>query len=95
MKKIPNAVAASIPPATPVPTAMRLAAPAPRATSRGTMPSTNASDVMMIGRSRSRTAASVASTVLLPCPSSSIANSTMRIAFFAARPMIVTSPTLK
>ena len=67
-----------------------------RARSRsGTMPSTNASDVMMIGRRRSFTAAIVASIVLLPCASSSIANSTMRIAFFAASPMIVTRPTLK
>src|SRR5215207_6297950 len=95
MKKMPNVVAAIMPPATPVPTAMRLDAPAPRAISSGTMPSTNASDVMMIGRNRSFTAASVASIVLLPCASSSIANSTMRIAFFAARPMMVTSPTLK
>ena len=59
------------------------------------MPRMKASDVMMIGRRRSFTAASVASIVLLPLASSSIANSTMRIAFFAASPMIVTSPTLK
>ena len=92
---MPNAVAATMPPATPVPTAWRLDAPAPRATTSGSMPSTKASDVMTIGRRRSFTAASVASRVLLPVASSSIANSTMRIAFLAARPMIVTRPTLK
>src|SRR3546814_16313319 len=50
---------------------------------------------MMIGRNLSFTASSVASIGDLPSASSSIANSTMRIAFFAARPMIVISPTLK
>jgi hypothetical protein len=95
MKKTPSSVALSIPPATPVPTALRLAAPAPVAITSGTMPRMKASDVMMIGRSRSWTAFNVASMVLLPLASSSIANSTIRIAFFAARPMIVISPTLK
>ncbi len=92
---MPNAVAAIMPPATPVPTAMRLAAPAPRATSSGTIPSTKASEVMIMGRRRNFTAAIVASKVLLPSASSSIANSTMRMAFLAARPMMVMRPTLK
>lgn len=63
---MPRKVAAIIPPMTPVPTAMRLAAPAPLATTSGTMPRMNAMEVMMIGRRRNFTAANVASRTLLP-----------------------------
>src|SRR3546814_10717536 len=80
MKKMPKPVAASMPPTTPVPTAIRLAAPAPVAMNRGTMPPTKANEVMMIGRNLSFTASSVASIGDLPSASSSIANSTKRIA---------------
>ena len=49
----------------------------------------------MIGRKRRRAASMAASRRLWPCSQSSLANSTMRIAFFAARPMMVIRPTLK
>ena len=92
---MPSKVAAIIPPITPDPTAMRLAAPAPLAMTSGTMPRMKARLVIMIGRRRSFTASITASSVDLPSASCSIANSTIRIAFFAASPMIVISPTLK
>ena len=92
---MPSTVAAIIPPITPVPTAIRLAAPAPLASTSGTMPIVKASEVMMIGRRRKRAAALTASMRERPRSSSSMANSTIRIAFFAASPMIVMRPTLK
>ena len=52
-------------------------------------------EVMMIGRKRRRAASMAASRRLCPCSQSSLANSTMRIAFFAERPMMVIRPTLK
>ncbi|MOA25046.1 hypothetical protein D3C78_1457490 [compost metagenome] len=48
-----------------------------------------------MGRKRRRAASMAASRRLRPCSHSSLANSTMRIAFFAARPMMVIRPTLK
>ncbi len=50
------AVATSIPKNTVVPIEWRLMAPAPPATSSGETPKMNASDVIRIGRSRSRAA---------------------------------------
>lgn len=91
----PRKVALSIPPITPVPMARWLAAPAPLARARGITPRMNAMEVMMIGRKRRRAASMAASRRLCPCSQSSLANSTMRIAFFAERPMMVIRPTLK
>ena len=56
MKKIAITVAASVPPITPVPIEWRLLAEAPVAMASGTVPRTNANEVMTIGRSRSRAA---------------------------------------
>src|SRR5690606_39223498 len=50
----PSRVALSMPPMTPVPMARCLAAPAPLAMARGSTPSMNASEVMMMGRKRRR-----------------------------------------
>ncbi|MNN72001.1 hypothetical protein D3C81_1879970 [compost metagenome] len=49
----------------------------------------------MIGRRRMRQASMAASRRLRPCSCSSLANSTIRMAFFAARPMVVNRPTWK
>ena len=86
------AVAASIPVITTVPRICRAIAPAPVAIHSGIMPKMNANDVMRIGRRRSRAPSSAASTSCRPFLISSRANSTMRMAFFAARPMSIAKP---
>ena len=91
-KKIPIKLAASIPPITVVPMICRATDPAPVAVHNGTHPSMNAKDVIKIGRKRSRAPWSAASARGFPLSYSSLANSTIRIAFFAARPMSMTSP---
>ena len=58
-KKIARNVAASMPPMTPVPIECRAPAPAPVEIASGSTPRMNASDVIRIGRKRSR-AASIA-----------------------------------
>ncbi len=58
----------------------------------GTTPRMNAIEVMMIGRSRSRHASSVASRIGLPDRRITLANSTIRIAFLLARPTSTTRP---
>src|SRR5439155_484262 len=78
--------AKSIPKNTPVPIECRLAAPAPLDVSNGATPSMKANDVIRIGRSRSRPASRAASLMERPWARSSFANSTIRIAFLAARP---------
>ncbi len=70
MKKMPRKVPASMPPNTPVPIACCAPAPAPVAIASGSTPRPNASEVIRIGRSRSRTACSVAS--ITPRPLSTI-----------------------
>src|SRR3546814_93589 len=60
-KKIARTVAEIIPPSTPVPMAFWLAALAPVAIASGSTPKLKASEVMMIGRKRSRAASMVAS----------------------------------
>jgi hypothetical protein len=84
-----------MPPNTPVPMARCAPAPAPVATANGSTPSPNASDVIRIGRNRSCTACSVASMTFLPASTYSLANSTIRIAFLLARPMVVSIATWK
>ena len=88
-------VAASMPPNTPVPIERRAAAPAPVANTSGTTPSTNASEVITIGRKRRRAASTAASSALMPSACFCAANSTIRIAFLAARPISVTRPIWK
>ncbi len=82
----------SIPENTTMPITLRASAPAPDAVSNGTTPRMKAKAVIRIGRSRSLAAPSAASYRLLPCSCSTLANSTMRIAFLAARPMSMMRP---
>ncbi|MNW02310.1 hypothetical protein D3C71_1980750 [compost metagenome] len=84
-----------MPPSTPVPIARWLAELAPEASTSGTTPRPKASEVMMIGRKRRWAASIAASTTLLPWACRSLANSMIRIAFFAVKPMMVISPTWK
>ncbi len=92
MKKIARKVAASMPPITPVPTDNRAPAPAPLENANGATPNMNASEVISIGRKRSLAASSAAADVDSPSLFFSTAYSTIRIAFFAARPSKVTRP---
>jgi hypothetical protein len=58
----------------------------------GITPMMNAKAVIRIGRNRSRAASSAASTAVLPLSRSIFANSTIRMAFLAARPISITRP---
>ena len=58
---MPKAVTPIMPLKTAVPSERRISAPAPSASTSGTTPRMNAKAVMMIGRSRSRQASTVAS----------------------------------
>ncbi|MNZ85505.1 hypothetical protein D3C78_1042990 [compost metagenome] len=84
-----------MPPITPVPIACWLAELAPLAIASGTTPRMNASEVMTIGRRRRRAACTVASTRSWPSSTRLLANSMIRMAFFADRPIRVIRPTLK
>ena len=75
-----------------VPTALWLAAPAPRAMTRGMTPKMKVSAVIKIGRKRSLAAFTAESTILWPCAWRSRAYSTMRMAFLVARPISNTMP---
>ena len=75
-----------------MPIAWRISAPAPVAKASGTTPITNAAEVIRIGRNRRRAASIAAAIGVLPANSSSRANSTIRIAFFAERPTSTMSP---
>ena len=92
MMNTPSAVAISIPQNTAVPMTFCAPAPAPLASMSGTPPRMNAKAVIRIGRKRSRAASSAASGADLPCSGLTFATSTMRIAFFAARPISMMSP---
>ena len=94
-KKIANTVALSMPPITAVPIDVRLAAPAPVAMASGSVPNTKAIEVIRIGRRRSRAACKTASASDMPPSKNALANSTIRMAFFVARPMVVSRPTWK
>lgn len=86
---------AIMPPITVVPSACWLAPPAPVAIAIGRTPQTKARPVIRMGRKRSEHASTVASISGLPCVRRSFANSMMRMASFAASPMIVISATVK
>ena len=94
-KKMAMKVAASMPPITGQPSAWRLAEPAPEDRTSGTQPRMKASEVMTMGRKRCLADSIAASAGPSPSSILSTANSTMRIAFLAASPMSVTSPTWK
>ena len=71
----------------------RHARPRRDAVQSGTQPRMNAKDVIRIGRSRSFAPSSAASTRPMPfLRARALANSTIRIAFFAARPISMTRP---
>ena len=78
---------------TAVPSDWRISAPAPCAIISGTTPRMKAKEVIRIGRRRVRAASTAASNRLIPSSSACLANSTIRIAFLAARPTSTTKPT--
>src|SRR5207253_4119218 len=82
----------SMPEKTAVPSDLRISAPAPEATHKGTTPRMNANDVIRIGLRRSFDASLVASNTERPSMCNCLANSTTRIAFLHARPTSTTSP---
>ena len=92
MMNTPRAVTSDIPAMTAVPRIRREAAPAPAAIQSGTQPRMKAKEVMRIGRRRSLAPSSAASASDLPFFCSRTANSTMRMAFFAASPISITRP---
>ena len=67
--------------------------PPPLDITSGTTPSRNAADVITIGRKRIAAASMTARISGAPRACRSRANSTIRIAFFAASPMMVMSPS--
>ncbi len=79
----------------PVPMACWLLAPAPWVTVRGRTPSRKASEVMTMGLRRMEAAVIAAALKLLPCLTRDLANSTIRMAFLAERPMTASMPTWK
>lgn len=85
-------VAVSIPPNTVNPIVLLAIAPAPVAKAKGNTPSIKAIEVIIIGLKRSFTAAKVAGTISIPPSTLSLANSTIKIAFLAAKPINVTKP---
>src|SRR6267143_15491 len=92
MKRLAMSVSVSIPPITTVPRIRRPTAPAPAAVHNGTQPRINANEVMKRARRRTRTPSSAASTSGIPPSYATLANSTMRIAFLAARPITMSRP---
>ncbi|MNC66514.1 hypothetical protein D3C76_1654670 [compost metagenome] len=77
---------------TAIPMAWRISEPAPLENTSGTTPMMNAMEVIRIGRRRRRLASIAACTMVRPCISSSRANSTIRIAFFADSPTSTIRP---
>ena len=89
---MPTMAEASIPPATPVPTARRLSIEAPVATTSGSKPPMNAKLVIMTARKRSPAPPIAASMIDSPSSRRALANSTIRMAFFAASAISTTKP---
>ena len=71
---------------------MRLLAPAPVEIASGSTPKMKARLVITIGRKRMRAASIAASLTRLPSFSARSANSIIRMAFFTARPIVVSRP---
>ena len=90
---MPNRVTPSIPENTAMPIARRISLPAPLPKISGSTPAQKAIEVIRIGRRRSRQAWRTASSNVCPRSSSSLANSTIRIAFLQASPTSTTSAT--
>jgi hypothetical protein len=92
IRKIPKTEAAIMPPNTGVPTAWRVAAPAPCAMTRGKSPKMKAKLVIITGRNRKLAASMAAATMSLPCSRCSTANATIRMPFLAASAISTTNP---
>jgi hypothetical protein len=90
---MPNSVTPSMPEKTAMPIARRISLPAPLPKISGRTPAQKAIEVIRIGRRRIRQALITASSSASPRSSSSLANSTIRIAFLQARPTSTTSAT--
>ncbi len=69
--------------------------PAPVASARGRTPNMKASEVITIGLKRWRAASIAAVVASIPASTFCTANSTIRMAFFAANPISVTNPIWK
>ena len=85
-------MATNIPLNTTIPITIRACEPAPVAVSNGTTPKINAKAVIKIGRKRSFAATIAASKIGTPLSYSSLANSTIKIAFLATNPINNTKP---
>lgn len=81
-----------MPETTVMPIEIRELAPAPVASTSGTMPRMKANEVIRIGRKRARAASVAASTISLPCWRNSRATSTIRMAFLADSAIRSTRP---
>ena len=92
IRQTPRIVAISIPEKTVTPITLRDSAPAPDAVRSGTTPRMNANAVIRMGLNRSRADEIAASITPMPWSCCIFANSTMRIAFFAARPISMMRP---
>ncbi|MCY1437809.1 hypothetical protein D9M71_539840 [compost metagenome] len=75
-----------------MPMTWRTSAPAPLEYTSGSTPMMKATEVIRIGRRRSRQDSMAASSGVRPANSSSRANSTMRMAFFADSPTSTIRP---
>ena len=82
----------SIPQNTAVPITFWAPAPAPLASISGTTPRMKANAVIKIGRKRSRADSNAAASTDWPSSCLALANSTIRIAFFAASPTSMIRP---
>ena len=91
-RKIAKPLENTMPTMVTVPIRRRATAPAPRAVHSGIRPKMNANEVIRIGLRRWRAPFSAAVTSASPCSSSALANSTIRIAFFAESPINMMRP---
>ena len=92
-KKTPRNVAKLIPPNRAIPITFLASAPDPEAITSGNTPKIKENAVIKIGLNRDFDAAIAASNKLNPFLNSSFANSTIKMAFFAAIPINITKET--
>ena len=85
--KIWQIIPINIPPMAPVPSVLLPLAPTPLANISGNRPITMASEVIRIGRRRADAPSTAAETMLMPDWRRSRANSVIRMAFLANRPI--------
>jgi hypothetical protein len=89
---MPTNAAAIMPPKTGVPTAWRDKAAAPSAQTSGTRPRIKAMEVIITARNRILAPSTAASRKGMPFSRCSLANSTIKIPFFAASAISTTRP---